>query len=188
MTQDKQQVVEGMVIVFTGDGKGKTSAALGLMVRALGAGKRVAFVQFIKNWQVSEHKFIKDILKLYPKQLFFYKGGAGFFEARELSSKASREEHLALAKETYQLASQLVGSGEYDVVICDEINNAVHDGLLPNDYLEKIIQARHLKTTLCLTGRNFPKKLIPKVSIASEMVKVKHHYDEGQLAVEGIDF
>lgn len=177
-----------MVIVFTGDGKGKTSAALGLMVRALGADKKVAFVQFIKNWQVSEHKFIDNILKLYPEQLFFYKGGAGFFEAEELSSTASREDHLALAEETYRLADQLVSSGQYDVVICDEINNAVHDGLLPQDYLEKIIQARHLKTTLCLTGRNFPQELIPEVSIASEMVKLKHHYDEGQLAVEGIDF
>ena len=188
MVQDKQQVAEGMVIVFTGDGKGKTSAALGLMARALGAGKKVAFIQFVKSWQVSEHKFIADILRLYPEQLFFYKGGAGFFKAGELSSSASREDHLALAQETYQLASKLVGSGEYDVVICDEINNAVHDGLLSIDKLSKLLEARHPGTSLCLTGRNFPNELVDRADIVTNMTKVKHHFDDKFLANKGVDY
>lgn len=177
-----------LVVVYTGEGKGKTSASLGLLVRALGAGWKVAYVQFIKAWEVNEHKFIHSIEPLYAKQLSFFKGGAGFYNAGELSSKATEAEHKARAKETFDFAVNCATNGDYQLVICDEINNAVHDGLLERDALELIINNRSPKTSLCLTGRYFPEKLLNKVDIATNMTKLKHHYDDGFLASSGIDY
>lgn len=178
-----------VVLVFTGEGKGKTSASLGLLARALGSRWNVAFIQFIKYWGVSEHVFIRDIQPLFKDQLYLYKGGKGFYHAGELSAEnISEEQHKQAAEDTYKEALRAVASGEYGLVICDEINNAVHDGLLSEKDLEKLIESRHGKTSLCLTGRNFPKKLLDKVDIATNMAKLKHHYDEGFLANPGIDF
>lgn len=182
------QTKDNVVVVYTGEGKGKTSASLGLLMRALGADWSVAYVQFIKLWEVSEHKFIKRIAPLFEGSLTFYKGGAGFFDAGELSSKASKEEHLAHAQKTFDFAFECATNGNYDLVICDEINNAVHDGLLAKKDLAKLINKKHAKTSLCLTGRNFPKDLLPKVDIATDMTKLKHHFDDKYLANKGIDF
>ena len=177
-----------VTLVYTGEGKGKTSAALGLMVRALGAGSRVAFVQFIKVWDVSEHQFLRDIMPLYEDLLDVYRGGLGFYDAGEMSANASEAEHRTQAKKTYDFALKAVTSGDYDLVICDEINNAAHDGLLLPSSLEKLIDTRHEKTSLCLTGRGFPKKLLGKVDIATNMTKLKHHFDDGYVANKGIDY
>ncbi|HET7673530.1 MAG TPA: cob(I)yrinic acid a,c-diamide adenosyltransferase [Candidatus Saccharimonadales bacterium] len=180
---------ESVVLVYTGDGKGKTSASLGLLARALGNRWSVAFIQFIKYWGVGEHVFIRDIQPLFKDQLYFHKGGKGFYKAGELSAQnISEEQHKQAARETYDEALRAVKSGEYGLVICDEINNAVHDGLISQKELEKLIDAKHEKTSLCLTGRNFPKKLLEKVDIATDMTKLKHHFDDGFLANPGIDF
>jgi cob(I)alamin adenosyltransferase len=178
-----------VIIVFTGAGKGKTSASLGLMVRALGAGFKVAYIQFVKNWQVNEHNFIDKVQPLYKNQLTFYKGGAGFYKAGALSAKnVSEIQHNKAALGTYKFALEAVTSGKYDLVICDEINNAVHDGLLSQKQLADLINNHSPKTSLCLTGRNFPAKLLPLVDIATDMKKIKHHFDDKFLANPGIDF
>lgn len=178
-----------MVIVYTGDSKGKTSAALGLMVRALGNRNRVAFIQFIKHWGVGEHVFIRDIMPLYKDQLYFYKGGKGFYNAGELSAEfVSEAQHQAAAAETYHEALAAATSGSYDIVICDEINNAVNDGLLTKAQLKKLISTRAKSTSLCLTGRNFPEDLLHRADIVTDMHKIKHHFDEGFIANKGIDF
>ena len=180
---------QSVVVVYTGDSKGKTSAGLGLLVRGLGNRWRVAFVQFIKHWGVSEHVFIRDIMPLYKDQLTFIKGGKGFYNAGELSAEfVSEDQHKAAALQTYQEALDLVSSGDYDLVILDEVNNAVHDGLLSETQLRDLLEARSPKTSLCLTGRNFPKSLLKYVDIATDMHKIKHHYDDGFLASKGIDF
>lgn len=179
---------DSVVLVYTGEGKGKTSASLGLLTRALGAGWHVSFVQFIKLWDVSEHQFIRDIMPIYEKRLVFYKGGLGFYDAGELSAPAKPSEHRAQAKKTFDFALKCVSSGEYDLVICDEINNAIGDGLLPKNSYEKLLSARHEKTSLCLTGRNFPSELLSKVDIATNMTKLNHHFDDGFIANKGIDY
>lgn len=179
---------DSVTVVYTGEGKGKTSAGLGLMARALGTGWKVAFVQFIKLWDVGEHHFINDIIPVYKDKLVLYKGGLGFFDAGELSADATKEDHIAEAHRTYHFAYKVAKSGKYQLVVCDEINNAVHDGLLPIENLEKLIKDKHPKTSLCLTGRYFPKSLVPKVDIVTEMTKVKHHYDDNFLANKGIDY
>ena len=180
---------DSVVVVYTGDGKGKTSAGLGLMTRALGNRWRVAFIQFIKHWGVGEHVFIRDIMPLYGDQLHFFKGGKGFYNAGELSAEfVTPEQHKAAALETYQEALRCAASAEYDLVICDEINNAVHDGLLTVAQLKQLIVSRAPSTSLCFTGRNFPKSLLPLADIVTDMTKIKHHFDDKFLANKGIDF
>lgn len=179
---------DAVVLVYTGEGKGKTSASLGLLVRSLGAGWRVAYVQFIKLWDVSEHQFIRDIMPIYDKQLDFYKGGLGFYEAGEMSSNSSDEDHKRQARATYDFALQTAMSGDYQLVICDEINNAAHDGLIDMHDIEQLLEKRHPKTSLCLTGRDFPEGLLGRVDIATNMTKLKHHFDDKYLANKGIDY
>lgn len=180
---------ESLVIVYTGENKGKTSAGLGLLVRTLGNRGRVAFIQFIKYWGVSEHVFIRDIQPLFADQLYFYKGGKGFYNAKDLSAQnITPDQHKQAARETYDEAYTAATSGDYDMVICDEINNAVHDGLLEQKDLERLIKDRAKHTSLCLTGRNFPNDLLPMVDIATEMKKLKHHFDDKFIAQKGIDY
>ncbi len=183
-TQQKDRVI----VVYTGESKGKTSASLGLTVRALGAGHRVAYVQFIKLWDVSEHAFIQKIMPLFDDSFDFYKGGLGFFEAGDLSSTATESEHREHARTTFEFALSAAKSGSYQLVVCDEINNAVHDGLITEADLKQLITEAHPATSLCLTGRYFPKPLLPLVDIATEMKKIKHHYDDGFIANKGIDY
>lgn len=178
-----------VVIVYTGEGKGKTSAALGLMTRALGTRMNVAFIQFIKYWGVGEHVFIRDISPLFKDQLFFYKGGKGFYKVKGLSEKnISDAEHKKAAQETYEQALNQVSSGKNQLVICDEINNAVHDGLVSKAQLKNLIVKRSPNTSLCLTGRDFPEDLLDMVDIATNMTKIKHHFDDKFIANKGIDF
>jgi cob(I)alamin adenosyltransferase len=183
------QTKPSVVVVYTGDSKGKTSASLGLVCRALGNGWRVAFVQFIKHWEVGEHKFLAEIAPVFGDNLTFYRGGRGFYHAGNMSAKnVTEDEHKQAAQETYEFALRCAKSGAYDLVVCDEINNAVHDGLLAELDLADLITTRHTKTSLCLTGRYFPKELLPSVDIATNMVKIKHHYDDKFLANKGIDY
>lgn len=189
MAFEDYKTKESVVIVYTGDSKGKTSASIGLMARALGNRWNVAYIQFIKYWGVGEHVFIRDITPVYEDQLFFYKGGKGFYQAGDLSEQhISEEQHKQAAKETYDIAIECATSGKYDLVICDEINNAVNDGLLTGDQLEKLLSVRDKHTSLCLTGRNFPTALLNKVDIATNMTKIKHHFDDKFLANKGIDY
>lgn len=180
---------DSVVIVYTGDGKGKTSAALGLTIRGLGFNWHVAFIQFIKHWQTSEHIFLERILPEFGENLLFYKGGKGFYNAGDMSAvDVSPEEHKQAALETYAMALECVSGGKYDLVVCDEVNNAVHDGLLTEKQLEALILSRTPLTSLCLTGRNFPQGLLRQVDIATDMKKIKHHFDNKYLANKGIDY
>src|SRR5690606_15807936 len=105
MALEDYKTKDSVVIVYTGEGKGKTSAAVGLMARALGNRWRMAFIQFIMYWGVGEHVFIRDILPTYEDQLFFYKGGKGFYKAGDLSEKhVTDEQHRQAALETFQTA------------------------------------------------------------------------------------
>lgn len=189
MAFEDYKTKQSVVIVYTGEGKGKTSAGVGLMARSLGTGWKVAFIQFIKHWEVGEHKFIHQIEPIYGDNLFFFKGGKGFYNAGDLSAKDVTEaEHKQAAKDTYDVAYKAATSGQWDMVICDEINNALHHKLISLADVKKLIKHRSPKTSLCLTGRNFPDSLLPSVDIATNMTKIRHHFDEKFLANKGIDF
>jgi len=189
MSFEDYKTKPSVVLVYTGESKGKTSASIGLVARALGNGWKVAFVQFIKHWEVGEHKFLAEVAPVFGDRLTFHKGGKGFYNAGDISAKdVSEDEHRQAAQETYDFALNCARTGSYDLVVCDEINNAVHDGLLTELDLADIITGKHPKTSLCLTGRNFPKELLHSVDIATNMTKIKHHYDEKFLANKGIDY
>src|SRR4051812_23992438 len=131
---------DSVVIVYTGEGKGKTTASLGLLARALGNRWNVAFIQFIKYWGVSEHIFLRDIQPIYKEQLHFHRGGKGFYKAGELSENfVTDEQHQKAALETYKEAYKCATGGKFELVICDEINNALHDGLLTKEQVVKLI-------------------------------------------------
>lgn len=189
MAFEDYKTKDSVVIVYTGEGKGKTSASLGLLARQLGNRGRVAFIQFIKYWGTSEHTFMRDISQVFTDQLYFYKGGKGFYKAGALSSQnITEDQHKKAALETYDEALKATSSGDFDMVICDEINNAVHDGLLSVTQMKKLIVGKAAKTSLCLTGRDFPAELLPLVDIATDMTKIKHHFDDKFLANKGIDY
>lgn len=189
MAFEDYETKESLVVVYTGEGKGKTSAGIGLLARALGNRWNVAFIQFIKYWGVGEHVFIRDIMPLFKDQLYFYKGGKGFYNAGDLSAEfVTPAQHKQAALETYEEALKAATSGKYNLVICDEINNAVHDGLLAKAQLKKLISQRAPGTSLCLTGRDFPEEFLKSADIATNMTKLKHHFDDKFLANKGIDF
>ncbi|MBI2008956.1 cob(I)yrinic acid a,c-diamide adenosyltransferase [Candidatus Saccharibacteria bacterium] len=189
MVFEDYKTKKSVVVVYTGEGKGKTSASVGLMARALGNGWKVAFIQFIKHWNVGEHDFIDQIQPLYKSKLLFYKGGKGFYKAGSLSAKdVTPAQHKKAAQDTYNKALQAATSGKFDLVICDEINNAVNHKLVTKKQLAELTKKRSPKTSLCLTGRDFPKDLLPKVDIATNMTKIKHHFDKKYLANKGIDY
>ncbi|NBU33266.1 cob(I)yrinic acid a,c-diamide adenosyltransferase [bacterium] len=191
MAFEDYKTKKSVVVVYTGEGKGKTSASVGLLARALGREWSVAYIQFVKTWETGESNFIEKLkaADLFGDKLFYYRGGKGFYNAGDISAKnVSEDEHKKAAEETFAIALKKATSGEFDVVICDEINNAAHDGLLPKNSIEKLIKTRHTKTSLCLTGRNFPEKLVPLTDIATNMTKIKHHFDDKYLANKGIDY
>src|ERR1700742_5188687 len=153
MAFEDYKTKESVVVVYTGEGKGKTSASVGLLARALGSDWKAAYIQFIKHWNVGEHAFIHKIEPVFGDNLLFIKGGRGFYEAGDISAAGvSQKEHKESAKRTYDLAYKAATSGEFDIVICDEINNAVHHKLITKADLKKLIQDRSPRTSLCLTG------------------------------------
>lgn len=189
MSYEGYKSKDSLVIVYTGEGKGKTSASLGLLARALGTGKTVAYIQFIKHWDVGEHQFFADIQAVYPESLTFHKGGKGFYKAGEHSARGvSEDEHKHAASQTLSFAKKVTSSGEFDIVICDEINNAIKEKLISKVQVTKLIDNKSSKTTLCLTGRDFPEDLLIKVDIATNMMKIKHHFDDKYLANKGVDY
>ena len=182
---------ESVVVVYTGEGKGKTSASVGLLARALGRDWKVAYVQFVKTWETGESKFIDKVVEanVFGDKLFYFRGGKGFYNAGDISAKGvSEAEHKKAAQDTFDIAIEKAMSGDYDLVICDEINNSVHDGLLPKANLKKLLTKRSPKTSICVTGRNFPEELVQFTDIATDMTKIKHHFDDKFLANKGIDY
>lgn len=172
----------GLVIVYYGDGKGKTTAAIGIMLRSVGHGYRAALVQFIKsNANSGELKALRGI-----PGVEVYVGGLGFVGI--MGDRKNIEEHREKAAETLRVAASYLSSGQYYVVVLDEVNCAVSTGLLSPDEVLKAIRGRSERTSVVLTGCTAPEEFIREADIVTEMRKVKHVFDEGYLAKIGIDF
>lgn len=171
---------KGLVYVFTGEGKGKTSAAIGVGVRAALSGMRVAMVCWYKEsrWQISELKIANKI-----RNFKIYLSGKGFYKLP--TDHASEEEHKKAANEALEKANSLLG--KVDVLILDEVNNAMSDRLVNVTDVLLLIKRRG-KTHLVLTGRNAPKTVIRMADLVTDMRKVKHPFDRGFKAVKGLDF
>ncbi len=173
----------GLVIVFTGDGKGKTSAAIGMAVRASGHKMYVSVVQFIKSPAAAGEA--RAVERLAP-ELDFISLGKGFVTGAPGSSTWS--EHQRAAKEALKLAQQRMQAGSWDLLILDEINNAVHLGLLDLANVMELVRSKPPKLHLVLTGRNAHPDLISAADLVTEMRAIKHPYDRGVPAQRGIDF
>ena len=178
-----QKKTKGLVIVYTGNGKGKTTAALGMTLRAAGHGKKILIVQFIKNFQnYGELKFAKK----YDCGIEIKGMGKGYVQIK--GDKFPFEEHVKAAQQALQFAKDKILSKEYDIIVLDEINIALDKKLLSLDEVIEVIQQKPPDLHLILTGRNAPKKLIQLADLVSEVKEIKHPYKKGILAQKGIEY
>lgn len=173
---------KGLVILYTGEGKGKTTAALGLVLRAVGYKKRCLIVQFGKIWFTGE---LAGVKKLFPL-VKIIQGGKGF--VRILGDELPLAEHKKKARKTFDLLYKEMVRGKWDVVVADELVGAVSSALLPLSKAVKLIEDKPAQADLVLTGHHAPKKLIDMADLVTEMVELKHPYQKGILAKRGIDF
>ncbi len=172
---------KGLVIVHTGNGKGKSTAALGLALRAVGQGLRVSMVQFIKgSWKYGELKAPEFLpgFEILPM-------GRGFID---LGSKTPNPEDVALAQETFRAGRAKVLSGEYGMVILDEVNYAVDYGLLAVEDVLRLIGEKPPEVHLVLTGRNARPEVIEAADLVTEMREIKHPFQKGIKAQKGVEF
>jgi cob(I)alamin adenosyltransferase len=170
----------GLVQIFTGNGKGKTSAALGTIIRAMGHGLRVYIVYFMKGaYPYGE----RQILSQLPNVKIASFGQEGFVDPAHITSEAKEQARLALAA-----AREAMLSDSYDLIVLDEINIAVAWKLIELDKVVKLINDKPPNVELILTGRQADAKLIKQADLVTEMVKIKHPYDKGIKARKGIDY
>lgn len=174
---------KGLVIVFTGDGKGKSSAALGVALRASGHKMYVSVVQFIKGPSAAGET--RALERLVP-EVEFVSMGKGFVNC--CGDTKPFEEHKKAAAEALAAARQRVRSGSWDVVVLDEINNAVDLGLVSLADVLDLIRIKPQKLHLILTGRNAHPDLVAAADMVTEMRDVKHPFAAGIGAQRGIDF
>lgn len=173
----------GLIIVFTGDGKGKTTSALGVALRACGHNMKVVMLQFIKgSWHYGE---LESVKKLSPnfELIPLGKGFVGIIDDR-----LPREEHIKAAKEALGIAREKITSGDYRIVILDEINVAVRLNLIDIEDLLDLVKAKPEKLHLIITGRGADPKLIEAADLVTEMREIKHPYQKGIEAQRGIDY
>jgi cob(I)alamin adenosyltransferase len=192
--------LQGYVQVYTGNGKGKTTAAIGLLIRALGAGKRILFLQFMKSKVYSEHA----ILATLSSNLTVETTGKPFFIVKEgMLSEAELAkwgddvvvfppgeppaDYLALMKAGVLRAKEAVANGQYDIVILDEINVALFFGLISLKDVQDVLASKLPTVEVVLTGRGAPLEIIDCADLVTEMQEVKHYYTKGIEARLGIE-
>ncbi len=174
---------EGLVIVYTGKGKGKTTAALGLALRAVGYNHKVCMIQFIKgSWHYGEMTSSK---KLEP-EFELTAVGRGFVGI--MDDKTPVEEHKRIADEALRVAQEKISSKKYDIVILDEVNYAVNLGLVNLDDVLELIRKKPENVNLVLTGNYAKDELIELADLVTEMREIKHPFKLGLRAKKGIDF
>lgn len=171
--------VKSRVLVNTGHGKGKSSAAFGVMARGWARGWRVGVVQFVKGgkWKTGERKLAQQL------DIEWHTLGDGFtWESTDPAQTAD------LGRNAWKVAAQKLESGDYDLLILDELTYAMRYGWVPVDEVVAVIGARAPHTSVVVTGRDAPDELIEVADTVTEMRKVKHAYDEGVSALKGIEF
>jgi cob(I)alamin adenosyltransferase len=168
---------KGYIHIYTGNGKGKTTAALGLALRAICAGKKVFFGQFAKGMKYSEVKAM-ELLPNFKMEQF----GRGCF-----IRKKPEDVDMEMARQGLRVCEEALTSGEYHVVVLDELNIALYYELIELDEVFRIIDARRPWVEVIITGRYAPDELIEKADLVTEMKEIKHYYNKGVIAREGIE-
>jgi len=169
---------KGLVQIYTGNGKGKTTAALGLALRAKGTGLRVCVYQFIKGKPYGEHKALKRL------------GGVDVIQCgrRCFIKRSPAKKDVEMAKNGLEKARQIIASGKYDVVILDEINVTPKLGLIKTKNIVNLLKEKPSRLELVLTGRYCPKSLYKHADLITDMREIKHPYQRGIKARRGIEF
>ena len=170
---------KGLIQVYTGSGKGKTTAAVGQAIRACGHGLKVMMIQFMKGREYGEVKLAGEIKNFTIEQY-----GLDTFVEKNNPSEKDRE----LARRGMERAGQVISSGDYDMVILDEINVAIDHGLVRPDDVYDLLKGKPEEVELILTGRYAPFELIRIADLVSEVKEVKHHYTKGVPARKGIEY
>jgi cob(I)alamin adenosyltransferase len=168
---------KGLVHVYTGDGKGKTTAALGLAMRAVGQGMKVAFIQFVKGLPCGEHFFAQQYK---PFEIVQISVGDSF--------KKSKEQLSPEAQQTLAYAEHEIASGKYDLVILDEIFVAISQGLISVKQVLDLLDAKPVSVELVLTGRKAPPEIVQRADLVTEMLMIKHPFTKGTIARHGIEY
>ncbi len=175
-----------MIIVFTGNGKGKTTSSLGQMVRVAGRGKSALMIQFIKGpWRSGEDEFGKRF-KIDDLRFKIQKMGLGFVGI--LGDKLPFEEHKKAAEEALEFFKKEMASGKWQLIVLDEINVAVSLGLLKPEQVIEAAKDYPKEKLLILSGRNAPREFIDIANLVTEMKEIKHPFNDGELAKLGIEF
>ncbi len=169
---------KGYVQVYTGNGKGKTTAALGLALRAAGAGLKVYFAQFIKGSRYSEIKALEMLSEYVTLRQY---GRGGYIRG------TPQDEDIRLAREGLRESREIVQRGHYDVVILDEVNVAVHLGLLTAEEVLEVVEAKPETVELVLTGRDADPRIVERADLVTEMIEIKHYFNQGVQARRGIE-
>ena len=175
---------KGLVHIYTGDGKGKTTAALGLAIRAAGMGLKVLIVQFFKEDNAPSGE--KDFLRGVETGIELIR--ANCRHPMFTGDKTDRKKVAAAIVETFELVKEKVAEGGLGLVVLDEILSAVNGGWLASVELIKFIEGRPVELEIVLTGRAAPVELVKIADYVTEMLNIKHPYDEGVAARRGIDF
>lgn len=165
--------------IYTGNGKGKTTAAFGLALRAAGAGKKVFFAQFVKGKTYSEIKAVEQWLPSITVKQF----GRGCFIVKQ-----PQQADIDAARNGLNEVRNILQSGEYQLVVLDEANIAIFYKLFTTSELFEAIENRHTDTEVVVTGRYAPQELIEAADLVTEMKEIKHYYNNGTEAREGIEF
>lgn len=171
--------MKGYIQVYTGNGKGKTTAAFGLALRAVGSGKKVYFAQFVKGKIYSE---IEAVQKFLPN-ITVKQYGLGCFIV-----KSPTENDIKAARKGLDEISEIIRSDEYDVIVLDEANIAFFYNLFSTEELIDVLQQKREKTEIIITGRYAPPDIVEIGDLVTEMQEVKHYYNEGVEARKGIEF
>ncbi len=182
--EGREKKKEGLVIINTGGGKGKTTAALGLALRAAGHGQKVLILQFIKGaWKTGEAKIMKRLRpEIEMEQLG--KGFIKFADGKLQITEKDREN----AEESLRYAKEKINSDKYDLMILDEINNIIAYGLVDVREVIDIVRERPKRLSLVLTGRGAPAGLMEIADTVSEIKEIKHAYSKGIKAKKGIEY
>lgn len=170
--------MKGLIQVYTGDGKGKTTAAVGATIRAIGRGFNVLFVQFMKDEESGELK----ILSNFPQFIRLIRCPTGFVYDKP------RNYQIEAVKRCLEEIKKLIRDNNYDMVVLDEFNVAVKVGLISEIEAKQIIDLKPDSTELIITGRDAPEWLLEKADLVTEMKNIKHYYDKGIKARRGIEY
>ena len=179
--EEKSGKVHGLVLINTGNGKGKTTAAMGLMLRAWGHDKKVIMLQFVKNTKANfgEHRAARRI------GLEIIAGGAGFAVP---GVTGDIEKSIRMSRDLWRVAAEKINSGEYDMVVLDELSYPLKYEWLDVQEVISVLRNRPDKEHVVITGRDMPDELIEIADMVTEFTEIKHHFNNGIEAQPGIEF